>query len=154
MSNDFRRGVGIFLLNSEKKLWVGKRLDYISDFWQMPQGGIDGEETPTEAMIRELGEEVGLKRNFQILEESEDWLYYKLPDNLQKKVWNGKYVGQKQKWFVCKFFGSDSEIKLDCHKPEFLDWKWIDPYESLNKVVPFKRKMYKEVLSLFKNHFL
>ena len=67
MSNDFRRGVGIFLLNSEKKLWVGKRLDYISDFWQMPQGGIDGEETPLEAMIRELGEEVGLKRNFQIV---------------------------------------------------------------------------------------
>ena len=84
------------------------------------QGGIDGEETPLEAMIRELGEEVGLKRNFKILEESEDWLYYKLPDNLQKKVWNGKYVGQKQKWFVCKFFGLDSEIKLDCHKPEFL----------------------------------
>ena len=65
MSNDFRRGVGIFLLNSEKKLWVGKRLDYISDFWQMPQGGIDGEETPTEAMIRELGEEVGLKEIFK-----------------------------------------------------------------------------------------
>ena len=142
------------ILNTKNQVLVGKRLDNPSGYWQMPQGGIDGEETPLEAMIRELGEEVGLKRNFQILEESEDWLYYKLPDNLQKKVWNGKYVGQKQKWFVCKFFGSDSEIKLDCHKPEFLDWKWIDPYESLNKVVPFKRKMYQEVLSLFKNHFV
>ena len=69
-------------------------------------------------------------------------------------IWRGKYKGQKQKWFVCKFFGLDSEIKLDCHKPEFLDWKWIKPYESLNKVVPFKRKMYQEVLSLFKNHFV
>ena len=154
MTNDFRRGVGIFLLNDEKKLWVGKRIDNMSDFWQMPQGGIDGEETPQEAMVRELGEEVGLKKNFQILEESEDWLYYKLPDKLKKKVWDGKYVGQKQKWFVCKFFGLDSEISLDNHKPEFLEWKWINPYESLDRVVPFKRKMYKEVLTLFKNHFV
>ena len=154
MANDFRRGVGIFLLNNEKKLWVGKRIDNMSDFWQMPQGGIDGEETPQEAMVRELGEEVGLKKNFQIVEESQDWFYYKLPDKLKKKVWNGKYVGQKQKWFVCKFFGSDSEISLDNHKPEFLEWKWINPYESLDRVVPFKRKMYKEVLTLFKNHFI
>ncbi len=154
MTDDYRRGVGIFLLNNKKKLWVGKRIDNMSDFWQMPQGGIDGEETPKEAMIRELGEEAGLKKNFQILEESQDWLYYKLPDNLKKKVWNGKYVGQKQKWFVCKFFGSDSEIQLDCHKPEFLEWKWVNPYESIEKVVPFKRKMYKEVLRLFKNYFV
>ena len=127
MLDEYRMGVGIFLLNEKKKLWVGKRIDFKTNFWQMPQGGIDCNESPKEAMIRELGEEVGLKKNFKIVDETKNWLSYQLPQEIKKKVWNGKYVGQKQKWFACKFFGLDDEINLESHKPEFSEWKWIRP---------------------------
>jgi putative (di)nucleoside polyphosphate hydrolase len=115
MKSNYRMGVGIFLLNKDKKLWVGKRIDFKSNFWQMPQGGIDNNESPREAMIRELGEEVGLTKNFDILGETKNWLNYHLPKELKEKVWNGKYVGQKQKWFACNFFGHDKEINLEAH---------------------------------------
>ena len=152
MLGEYRLGVGIFLLNKQKKLWVGKRIDFQTNFWQMPQGGIDKKETPREAMVRELGEEVGLKKNFEIIEETKNWLHYKLPQDLKKKVWNGKYVGQKQKWFVCKFFGQDDQIRLDSHKPEFSEWKWINPLDVINYVVPFKKQMYSDILEKFKKY--
>ena len=120
MSGDYRLGVGIFLLNKEKKLWVGKRIDFKTDFWQMPQGGIDENESPKQAMIRELGEEVGLKKNFQIIDESKQWLSYMLPSELKEKIWKGRYIGQKQKWFVCNFLGSDNEINLNLTNRNFL----------------------------------
>ena len=145
MSGDYRLGVGIFLLNKEKKLWVGKRIDFKTDFWQMPQGGIDENESPRQAMIRELGEEVGLKKNFQIANESKQWLSYMLPSELKEKIWKGRYIGQKQKWFIMKFTGEDSEINIKTKKPEFLEWKWID-LESLTKVVvDFKLHVYQEI---------
>ena len=108
--NQYRKGVGIFLLNSERKLWIGKRVDMKSGYWQMPQGGIDKKETPKEAMQRELMEEVGISKNYRILYESKKWLKYDFPKELINIVWNGRYIGQKQKWFVCKFFGDNSEI--------------------------------------------
>ena len=154
MSGEYRIGVGIFLLNREKKLWVGNRIDFKKNFWQMPQGGIDNNESPREAMIRELGEEVGIKKNFEIIEESDNWLKYELPQEIKQRVWKGKYIGQKQKWFVCKFFGQDNEIDLESHKPEFSNWKWINPLDAIKFVVPFKKKMYINVLEIFKKHIV
>ena len=146
---EYRIGVGIFLLNKDKKLWVGKRIDFKSNFWQMPQGGIDKNETPRQAMIRELGEEVGIKKNFEIIDETRNWLNYELPHELKQKVWNGRFIGQKQKWCVCKFLGADNEIDLKSHKPEFSEWKWIRPRDAIKLVVPFKKKMYENVLETF-----
>ena len=148
--NAYRKGVGIFLLNKSNKLWVGKRIDYKNNYWQMPQGGIDDSESEKQAMKRELGEEVGIKKNYEILMESKEWLSYDLPDYLKNLVWDGKYVGQVQKWFACKFHGNDNEIDLETHKPEFFKWKWIEPKEALELVVPFKKKLYKSLLEEFK----
>ena len=148
---DFRKGIGVFLINEKNKLWVGKRIDFKNDYWQMPQGGIDDGEDPREAMIRELGEEVGIKKNYEILMELEQWLSYLLPDSLKKVVWGGRYVGQIQKWFACRFYGKDEEINLETHKPEFKDWKWIKPQDVMKSVIPFKKKLYRDVLKGFEN---
>ena len=144
MSNDFRRGVGIFLLNSEKKLWVGKRLDYISDFWQMPQGGIDEGEDYLKAAHRELEEETSIK-NVKLIKELDGTLTYELPDHLLGIIWKGKYKGQKQKWFLMKFTGEEKEINIKTKNPEFLDWKWIDLDQITEVVVDFKLHVYKEL---------
>ena len=148
---DFRKGIGVFLINEKNQLWVGKRIDFKSNYWQMPQGGIDNDENPREAMIRELGEEVGIKKNYEILMELEQWLSYLLPDYLKKVVWEGRYVGQIQKWFACRFYGKDEEINLETHKPEFKDWKWIKPQDVMKSVIPFKKKLYRDVLKGFEN---
>ena len=146
---DFRKGIGVFLINENNQLWVGKRIDFKNDYWQMPQGGIDKNESPQEAMIRELSEEVGITKNYEILKETKDWLSYNLPQSLKKVVWSGKYIGQTQKWYACRFFGKDEEFDLKTHKPEFKDWKWIKPVEAINFVVPFKKELYKKILKNF-----
>jgi putative (di)nucleoside polyphosphate hydrolase len=148
---DFRKGIGVFLINEKNQLWVGKRIDFKNNYWQMPQGGIDNDENPRQAMIRELGEEVGIKKNYEILMELEQWLSYLLPDYLKKVVWEGRYVGQIQKWFACRFYGKDEEINLETHKPEFKDWKWIKPQDVMKSVIPFKKKLYRDVLKGFEN---
>ena len=148
---DFRKGIGVFLINTNNQLWVGKRIDFKNDYWQMPQGGIDDNENPRQAMIRELSEEVGIKKNYEILMEREGWLSYSLPSSLKKIVWDGRYVGQIQKWFACRFFGKDKEFDLETHKPEFEEWKWIRPEDAVKFVVPFKKKLYKDVLKGFEN---
>ena len=148
---DFRKGIGVFLINENNQLWVGKRIDFKNDYWQMPQGGIDNNENPRQAMIRELSEEVGIKKNYEILMEREGWLSYSLPSSLKKIVWDGRYVGQIQKWFACKFFGKDKEFDLETHKPEFEEWKWIRPEDAVKLVVPFKKKLYEDVLKGFEN---
>ena len=104
----YRKGVGIFLLNANHQLWVGKRIDFKSNYWQMPQGGIDKDELPVDAMKRELMEEVGISNNYEIIRETSSWLKYKLPTNILRKVWNGKFIGQTQKWFACKFNGNNN----------------------------------------------
>ena len=148
---DFRKGIGVFLINTNNQLWVGKRIDFKNDYWQMPQGGIDNNESPRQAMIRELSEECGIKKNYEILMELEEWLSYSLPSSLKKIVWGGRYVGQTQKWFACRFLGKDREFDLETHKPEFEEWKWIRPEDALKFVVPFKKKLYKDVLKSFEN---
>ena len=107
-----RTGVGIVVLNSENKVFVGKRKDNPFDKWQMPQGGVDLNEPLLEAMKRELVEETSIK-NIKILKEFDQWLEYELPENLVGKIWKGKYRGQKQKWFIVRFLGNDDEININ-----------------------------------------
>ena len=139
-----RLGVGIALLNNENKIFVGKRIDNPSDYWQMPQGGIDENETFLHAAKRELEEETGIK-NVEVIKELKEWLTYNLPKNLLGKIWNGKYRGQKQKWFIMKFLGKNEEINIKTQKPEFFDWKWIKPSELPNVAVKFKVDVYNTI---------
>ena len=139
-----RQGVGIIVLNKNNEVFVGKRKDNPVDKWQMPQGGIDNNETPLKAMKRELEEETSITK-IEVLKEVENWLEYELPSNLLGKIWKGKYRGQKQKWFIVKFMGKDNEINLNTKHPEFIDWKWIN-YNLLPEViVDFKKKVYQKL---------
>jgi putative (di)nucleoside polyphosphate hydrolase len=140
-----RIGVGIILLNSENKVFVGKRKDNPVDKWQMPQGGVEKNEDYTDAMKRELYEETSIK-SIKILKEFDDWLEYELPDNLLGIIWKGKFRGQKQKWFISRFTGNESEININTDQPEFIEWKWIEMNELPNVIVNFKKDVYKKIL--------
>ena len=145
-----RQGVGIIVLNKKNEVFVGKRKDNPVDKWQMPQGGIDGNETPFNAMKRELAEETSITTR-EVLRGIESWLEYNLPPNLLGKIWKGKYRGQKQKWYIVKFIGSDNEINLNTKHPEFIEWKWID-YNLLPEViVDFKKEVYQKLKIELKN---
>jgi len=146
-----RIGVGIVLLNHQNKVFVGKRIDNPQNFWQMPQGGVDENEDFLQAAKRELKEETGIK-SVKLIKEINDWLEYDLPKYLIYKIWNGKYRGQSQKWFIMKFIGKDEEINIKTKNPEFLEWKWIESFKLPNIVVNFKIDIYtrleKELKSL------
>ena len=139
-----RTGVGIAVLNSENKVFVGKRRDNLLDKWQMPQGGVDLDESLLNAMKRELIEETSIQ-NIKVLKEFDRWLEYELPENLVGKIWKGKYRGQKQKWFVVRFLGNDSEIDINTKYPEFIEWKWVDIENLPNLIVLFKKHVYKQI---------
>ena len=139
-----RQGVGIIVLNQSNNVFVGKRKDNPIDKWQMPQGGINANESPLDAMKRELVEETSITK-ITILKEIEDWLEYELPPNLLGKIWKGKYRGQKQKWFIVKFIGSENEINLNTQYPEFIEWRWINYNLLPEKVVHFKKKVYERL---------
>jgi putative (di)nucleoside polyphosphate hydrolase len=143
----YRRGVGIMLLGPARRIFVGRRID-TPGAWQMPQGGIDKGETPREAALRELHEEVGTGKA-EILVETQDWLTYELPGDLHLQAWGGRYRGQQQKWFAMRFLGTDSDIRLDAHEPEFDAWKWVTRDELLRDIVPFKRQLYEDALKEF-----
>ena len=139
-----RQGVGVIVLNQNNKVFVAKRKDNPIDKWQMPQGGINLNETPFNAMKRELEEETSITK-IKVLKEISYWLEYELPPNLLGKIWKGRFRGQKQKWFIVKFVGIDSEINLNTKYPEFIEWKWID-YNLLPEViVDFKKEVYKKL---------
>ena len=140
-----RMGVGIVLLNSENKVFVGKRIDNPGIFWQMPQGGVDNNEKFSDAALRELNEETSIK-SVEIIKEIENWYTYELPGYLLGKIWKGKYKGQKQKWFIMKFIGKEKEINLNTKRPEFLEWKWVEPKNLTKVVVNFKLRVYKKIL--------
>ena len=140
-----RIGVGIILLNEKNKVFVGKRKDNPGDKWQMPQGGVNKGEDFLTAIKRELIEETSIK-NIKILKEIEHMYQYELPENLVGIVWKGKFRGQKQKWFIVKFLGYDSEININTKYPEFIEWKWIEPKKLPEVIVKFKKDLYLNLL--------
>ena len=145
-----RNGVGVIILNNENKVFVGKRKDNPVNKWQMPQGGVEIGESYLSAMRRELYEETSIK-SIEILKEINGFFEYELPKNLVGIIWKGKFRGQKQKWFITRFIGNESEINLRTKNPEFIEWKWIVPDELPKTIVDFKRKMYVELLEILKN---
>ena len=141
-----RTGVGIIVLNNKNQVFVGRRKDNPNDNWQMPQGGVDKGEDFITAMKRELIEETSIK-NIKIIKEIEKIYQYELPENLVGIIWKGKYRGQKQKWFITRFLGQESEINLNTKNAEFIDWKWIEPKLLPKVIVNFKKDLYLNLLN-------
>ena len=148
----YRSNVGIMMVNEKGYVFVGQRLDNNRIAWQMPQGGIDAGEDPETAAYRELLEETGVKKqDVRFVASSSQWLSYDLPEDLIPILWNGKFRGQKQKWFLFKFLGEDGDINIATEHPEFSKWKWISKENLLKEIVPFKKSVYENVLKEFKN---
>jgi putative (di)nucleoside polyphosphate hydrolase len=145
----YRRGVGIMLLNARGEVFVAKRIDTVSEAWQMPQGGIDDGELPAAAALRELKEEIGTD-NATILAESADWYRYDLPADLVPKIWKGRYRGQEQKWYALRFNGTDTDINIATEHPEFCEWKWVAIDTLPDLIVPFKRTLYTALVAEFR----
>jgi putative (di)nucleoside polyphosphate hydrolase len=146
----YRPCVGIMLFNQDGEVFVGKRIDQTVEGWQMPQGGIDKGETPRQAALRELLEEVGTDKA-EIIAEMDDWVTYDLPEHLVGVAFKGKYRGQRQKWFALRFTGKDSDIDLTAHEPEFSAFQWVSLKALPALIVPFKRGTYKAVIAAFQN---
>ncbi|MEE8393832.1 MAG: RNA pyrophosphohydrolase [Rhodospirillales bacterium] len=147
----YRRGVGAVLFNPSGRVLVGKRIDMVSEYWQMPQGGIDKGEKPRQAVMRELAEEIGTEK-VEIIAKSSGWYAYDLPDDLVGRLWKGKYRGQKQRWFALRFLGLDGDIDLNASgHPEFSEWKWVE-FDSLPSIIiPFKRRIYEKIVIEFRH---
>jgi putative (di)nucleoside polyphosphate hydrolase len=149
----YRPCVGLAIFSRKGFVMLGRRAGVRKDesryAWQMPQGGIDRGETPAQAAIRELGEETGLEpRHVELLEEIEPWLYYDFPPALKARL-TGPFFGQRQKWFAYRFVGSDTDVRLDAHTPEFDAWKWTKLEDAPGLVIPFKAAVYEEVAKQF-----
>jgi putative (di)nucleoside polyphosphate hydrolase len=145
----YRHGVGLMLFNQDGQVLVGQRIDQPPEAgWQMPQGGIDDGETPRQAAMRELAEEIGTDKA-EIIAESRDWLVYDLPPELLGVAWGGRYRGQKQKWFALKFLGGDKDIDIATKHPEFAAWRWAGFDELVPLIVPFKRPLYQRITAEF-----
>ena len=140
-----RNGVGIIILNSKNKVFVARRIDNPKNYWQMPQGGVENGEDYYKAALRELKEETNIK-SISLVKEIDGFISYNLPNNLLGIIWKGRYKGQKQKWFIMKFIGKDSEININTKKPEFLDWRWADLETITDTVVDFKLKVYEQLI--------
>jgi putative (di)nucleoside polyphosphate hydrolase len=146
----YRRGVGVMLLNSEGKVFVGARIDNTDEAWQMPQGGIDEGEEPWDTALRELEEETGIPPHLvERIALCPERLKYDLPPELRGELWGGKYKGQDQDWFLARFLGSDADIDIATKHPEFREWKWIEPQQLPDLIVPFKRDLYRRLLGEF-----
>lgn len=146
----YRPNVGLAMFSKRGHVFLGRRINAHGPFqWQMPQGGIDRGETPEEAALRELEEEVGVSSKLvSVLEEGPDWLYYDFPSDLKSRL-PGPYIGQRQKWFALRFNGSDSDVRLDFHTPEFDAWRWAELDEVTELIIHFKRPVYAEVVKDF-----
>ena len=147
----YRPAVGVMLINDARRVWVGQRLDNSLEAWQMPQGGLDEGEAPIEGALRELEEETGIARDkVEIVARCPAELYYDLPEDLIGNVWKEPWRGQRQAWFLCRFTGEDGDVNLDTAEPEFRAWKWADPEDLPAMIVPFKKKLYEDVLTAFR----
>ena len=148
----YRPCVGVMLVNTSNEVFVGQRKDHYKAAWQMPQGGVEKKEDPREAALRELWEETGVDPALVTVEaETDDWLPYELPHDLVPKLWKGRYRGQKQKWFLMRFSGQDSDINIATEHPEFSHWRWLAADELVENIVPFKRDVYVAVLEAFRD---
>ncbi len=146
----YRPGAGIVLLNQDRKIFAGRRIDNASDAWQMPQGGIDYGELPEEAALRELTEETGVPSHKATIErQTSNWLRYELPPELLGKLWKGKYRGQEQMWFAARFLGTDADVNIATEHAEFSEWRWMAAADLIEKIVPFKRDLYTRVFEEF-----
>ena len=140
----------MMILNDKKEILVGHRLDHPSGFWQMPQGGIDKNEIPEEAVWREMMEEIGTN-NAKLIFTSSQWYNYEIPkETLETLPWGKKYIGQTQKWFLFKFIGNENDINVSTENPEFSEWKWVKHDFLIENMVPFKKETYKKILEEFK----
>jgi putative (di)nucleoside polyphosphate hydrolase len=144
----YRPGVGIMLVNGKGRVLVAQRLDMPSHAWQMPQGGIDKGEHPLDAAWREMREEIGTDKA-ELAAESREWLSYDLPPDLADQIWKGRFRGQRQKWFAFRFQGKDRDIDIETDHPEFSAWKWAKMKKLPDLIVPFKRRLYAELVEEF-----
>ncbi|MFN3701312.1 MAG: RNA pyrophosphohydrolase [Alphaproteobacteria bacterium] len=150
---NYRPCVGICLIHAQTRhVFVGERID-TPKAWQMPQGGIDAGEDIAAAALRELKEETGIKESHvKILRISDQEIFYDFPDDLRSRLWNGKFDGQSQRWVALEFHGADSDINITSHAPpEFSQWQWVTLHETVNLIVPFKRKTYEQVITQFED---
>lgn len=147
----YRPCVGLMLLNANKHVFVARRIDQEIESWQMPQGGIDDGEKPIDAAFREMEEEIGTKQA-DIIAEASEWLTYDLPPDLVGKALKGKFRGQKQRWFLLRYTGTDEDINLDTEHPEFDAWRWVQPSETIDLIVDFKRPLYRGVINAFRDY--
>lgn len=146
----YRPCVGLMVLNAKGDVFVGQRNDRNGEAWQMPQGGVDKGEAPRDAALRELWEETGITSDLvEIIAESSRWLPYDLPHDVVPKIWKGRYRGQEQKWFLMRFSGADDQINIETEHPEFTIWRWQPVDQLVEKIVPFKRDVYQQVMQEF-----
>ena len=156
----YRPCVGTLVLDRQGRVFIGRRLDGEegtdeTHVWQMPQGGVDPDEDPWRAALRELYEETNI-RSVERLGEIADWLSYDIPQELLGRAWRGRYRGQRQKWFALRFTGDEREIDVvrpagGKHEPEFSAWRW-EPIDNLpGLVIPFKRKVYEQIVDAFRD---
>ena len=151
MTDKYRKCVGMMILNANKEILVGRRLDHPSGYWQMPQGGIDDDENPKEAVWREMLEEIGTNKA-ELIKISNQWINYDIPpETLKTLPWGHQYIGQTQKWFAFDFLGKDSDINVGTDSPEFSEWKWSRMDLIVGSIVPFKRDVYSKILEEFKD---
>jgi len=147
----YRPCVGVMLVNQDGLIFAAQRIDSDVSAWQMPQGGIDKGEAAEVAALRELEEETGVPAKLVTVEsQTEDWIPYDLPHHLVPKLWKGRFRGQKQKWFLLRFHGTDADINIQTEIPEFSEWRWVDVETLLGNIVPFKRDVYAKVIEAFR----